>query len=88
VFRKTTRANLWTLQPAFFPQKPIIVGLDDRLASPDTIALRLEEARRGSLGDDTSPRLLEMAAYSKAAPLPSMNGKVPAARGRLEKRWN
>ncbi|KAG9258788.1 uncharacterized protein F5Z01DRAFT_3861 [Emericellopsis atlantica] len=64
-------------EPEYHPQRPIIVGLDDTLESPDTIALRLEEARRGSLGEDSSPRLFEMATYSKAAPLPSMNGYDP-----------
>lgn len=67
-------ANLLELQPDFHPLKPIIVGLDDRLESPDTIALRLEEAQQGFLREDSSPRLFEMATYSKAAPLPSMNG--------------
>ena len=56
----------------------IIVGVDDRLESPDTIALRYEEAARAENGGDprgdSPPRLLEMATYTKAQ-LPSMHGK-------------
>lgn len=66
-----------TRQPDFHPQKPIIVGSDDRLESPETLTLRYEEAQAGHgvPEGDYSPRLYEMAAYGKAAPLPSMNGK-------------
>lgn len=68
------------LQPDYHPQKPIIVGLDDRLDSPETIALRYEEAARvadgGDPRGDLSPRILDMAAYGKAAPLPSMPGRI------------
>ncbi|KAK7416840.1 hypothetical protein QQZ08_011863 [Neonectria magnoliae] len=63
-------------EPDYHPQKPIIVGVDDRLESPETLTLRYEEAARAANGGDPSgdspPRLLEMAAYSKAQ-LPSMH---------------
>lgn len=69
--------GLTQLQPNYHPQKTIIVGLDDRLESPETLTLRYEEAQAGhdDPNEDSSPRLYEMAAYSKAAPLPSMNGE-------------
>ncbi|KFA71583.1 hypothetical protein S40288_08332 [Stachybotrys chartarum IBT 40288] len=64
-------------EPDCHPQGPIIVGVDDRLESPETITLRYEEAARAANGGDPSrdspPRLLDMAAYSKAQ-LPSMHG--------------
>jgi hypothetical protein len=70
-------------QPDYHPQKPIIVGLDDRLDSPETIALRYEEAARvadgGGPRGDSPPRILDMAAYGKAAPLPSMPGRMPCS---------
>ncbi|KAH7022203.1 hypothetical protein EDB80DRAFT_2723 [Ilyonectria destructans] len=63
-------------EPDYHPQKPIIVGVDDRLESPETLTLRYEEAARAANGGDprgdSPPRLLEMAAYSKAQ-LPSMH---------------
>ncbi|KAI5457012.1 hypothetical protein BGZ63DRAFT_428445 [Mariannaea sp. PMI_226] len=68
-------------EPDYHPQKPIIVGVDDRLESPDTLTLRYEEAARAANGGDprgdSPPRLLEMATYGKA-PLPSMPGAGPA----------
>ncbi|QPC76950.1 hypothetical protein HYE68_007702 [Fusarium pseudograminearum] len=71
-------------EPDYHPQKPIIVGVDDRLESPDTIALRYEEAARaenggGDLRGDSPPRLLEMATYTKAQ-LPSMHAGYDVAR--------
>ncbi|KAJ4238493.1 hypothetical protein NW757_013039, partial [Fusarium falciforme] len=63
-------------EPDYHPQKPIIVGVDDRLESPDTLTLRYEEAARAANGGDprgdSPPRLLEMATYTKAQ-LPSMH---------------
>ncbi|KAF5018643.1 hypothetical protein F66182_9369 [Fusarium sp. NRRL 66182] len=63
-------------EPDNYPQKPIIVGVDDRLESPDTLTLRYEEASRAENGGDprgdSPPRLLEMATYTKAQ-LPSMH---------------
>lgn len=70
-------------EPDYHPQKPIIVGVDDRLESPDTIALRYEEAARAETGGDprgdSPPRLLEMATYTKAQ-LPSMHAGYDVAR--------
>lgn len=60
-------------QPDYHPQKPLIVGLDDRLESPETIALKYEEAARGVNTRGDSP--IEMAAYGKAAQLPPVHGK-------------
>ncbi|KAH7324891.1 hypothetical protein B0I35DRAFT_406641 [Stachybotrys elegans] len=64
-------------KPDYHPQKPIILGVDDRLESPETVTLRYEEAARaGNGGDptgDSPPKLLDMAAYGKAQ-LPSMHG--------------
>ncbi|KPM38279.1 hypothetical protein AK830_g8285 [Neonectria ditissima] len=63
-------------EPDYHPQRPIILGVDDRLESPETLTLRYEEAARAANGGDprgdSPPRLLEMAAYSKAQ-LPSMH---------------
>ncbi|KAH7171313.1 hypothetical protein EDB81DRAFT_195561 [Dactylonectria macrodidyma] len=63
-------------EPDYHTQKPIIVGLDDRLESPETITLRFEEVARAANGGDprgdSPPQLLEMATYSKAQ-LPSMH---------------
>ncbi|KAH6889337.1 hypothetical protein B0T10DRAFT_51265 [Thelonectria olida] len=62
-------------EPDYHPQKPIIVGVDDRLESPESLTLHYEEAARAANGGDprgdSPPRLLEMATYGKA-PLPSM----------------
>ncbi|KAI9172561.1 hypothetical protein HJFPF1_02067 [Paramyrothecium foliicola] len=64
-------------EPDYHPERPIIVGVDDRLESPETITLRYEEAARAANGGDprgdSPPTLLEMAAYSKSQ-LPSMHG--------------
>lgn len=65
-------------QPGYHGHKPIIVGVDDRLESPETLTLRYEEAARAASGGDprgdSSPRLLDMAAYGKAQ-LPSMDSE-------------
>ncbi|KAI8666290.1 hypothetical protein NCS57_00853500 [Fusarium keratoplasticum] len=70
-------------EPEYHPQKPIIVGVDDRLESPDTLTLRYEEAARAANGGDprgdSPPRLLEMATYTKAQ-LPSMHAGYDATR--------
>ncbi|KAF4982224.1 hypothetical protein FZEAL_2108 [Fusarium zealandicum] len=70
-------------EPDYHPQKPIIVGVDDRLESPDTLTLRYEEAARAANGGDprgdSPPRLLEMATYTKAQ-LPSMHAGYDATR--------
>ncbi|PFH61811.1 hypothetical protein XA68_16145 [Ophiocordyceps unilateralis] len=64
-------------EPEYHTEKPIIVGVDTRLESPDTVTLRYEEAARAANGGDprgdSPPTVLEMAAYSKAQ-LPSMHG--------------
>jgi hypothetical protein len=60
-------------EPDYHPERPIIVGVDDRLESPETVTLRYEEAARGDPRGDSPPSLIEMAAYSKAQ-LPSMHG--------------
>ncbi|KAF4472197.1 transcriptional regulator Medusa [Fusarium albosuccineum] len=63
--------------------EPIIVGVDDRLESPDTLTLRYEEAARAANGGDprgdSPPRFLEMATYTKAQ-LPSMHAGYDANR--------
>lgn len=65
-------------QPVYHTQKPIILGVDDRLESPDTLTLRYEEAARAASGGgprgDSPPTVLDMATYTKAQ-LPSMHGK-------------
>jgi hypothetical protein len=66
-------------QPEHHPQRPLIVGVDDGLDSPETLSLHYEEASRlASGGDprgDSPPRLYSMATYGKAPqPLPSMHG--------------
>ncbi|KAF4966259.1 hypothetical protein FSARC_6058 [Fusarium sarcochroum] len=70
-------------EPDYHPQKPIIVGVDDRLESPDTLTLRYEEAARAENGGDprgdSPPRLLEMATYTKAQ-LPSMHAGYDVSR--------
>ncbi|KAM5354167.1 hypothetical protein ACJ41O_000817 [Fusarium nematophilum] len=70
-------------EPDYHPQKPIIIGEDDRLESPDTITLRYEEAARAANGGDprgdSPPRLLEMATYTKAQ-LPSMHAGYDTTR--------
>ncbi|KAJ6440549.1 transcriptional regulator Medusa [Purpureocillium lavendulum] len=45
-------------EPDFHPEKPVIVGVDERLESPDTLTLKYEEAARAACG----------------AQLPSMHG--------------
>ncbi|RDA91576.1 hypothetical protein CP533_5978 [Ophiocordyceps camponoti-saundersi (nom. inval.)] len=64
-------------EPEYHTDKPIIVGVDTRSESPDTVTLRYEEAARAASGGDprrdSPPTVLEMAAYSKAQ-LPSMHG--------------
>jgi hypothetical protein len=64
-------------QPEYYPEQPIIVGVDERLESPETVTLRYEEAARVANGGDprgdSPPTLLEMAAYGKSQ-LPSMHG--------------
>ncbi|KJZ78649.1 hypothetical protein HIM_02040 [Hirsutella minnesotensis 3608] len=64
-------------EPVYHTEKPIIVGVDDRLESPDTVTLRHEEAVRAANGGDprgeSPPTVLDMAAYGKAQ-LPSMHG--------------
>ncbi|CAG9976046.1 unnamed protein product [Clonostachys byssicola] len=76
---KFQSASYKLFEPDYHPQKPIIVGLDDRLESPETLTLRYEEAARAASGGDprgdSPPRILDMAAYGKQAPpLPSMHG--------------
>ncbi|RMJ10842.1 hypothetical protein BHE90_013252 [Fusarium euwallaceae] len=70
-------------EPDYHPQKTIIVGVDDRLESPDTLTLRYEEAARAANGGDprgdSPPRLLEMATYTKAQ-LPSMHAGYDSTR--------
>ncbi|KAF4595088.1 transcriptional regulator Medusa [Ophiocordyceps camponoti-floridani] len=64
-------------EPEHHTDRPIIVGVDTRLESPDTVTLKYEEAARAASGGDvrgdSPPTVLEMAAYSKAQ-LPSMHG--------------
>ncbi|KND87074.1 hypothetical protein TOPH_08294 [Tolypocladium ophioglossoides CBS 100239] len=64
-------------EPVCHAQKPIILGVDDRLESPDTLTLRYEEAARAASGGgprgDSPLTVLDMATYSKAQ-LPSMHG--------------
>ncbi|KAM4066240.1 transcriptional regulator [Hirsutella rhossiliensis] len=64
-------------EPVYQTQKPIIVGVDNRLESPDTLTLKYEEAARAANGGDprgdSPPTVLDMATYGKAQ-LPSMHG--------------
>lgn len=51
-------------------ERPFIVGVDERLDSPETAALKYEEAVARANGGDirgvTPPSLLSMATYAKA----------------------
>lgn len=67
-------------------RQPFIVGVDERLGSPDTATLRYEEAvARGSGGDvrDSSPTdIIPMATFGKAPPsqLPGKSRKQGGGR--------
>ncbi|KAK5996878.1 hypothetical protein PT974_02225 [Cladobotryum mycophilum] len=62
---------------AYHTDKPIIVGEDDRLESPDTLTLKYEQAVRtangGERGGDSPSGHFTMATYSKAQ-VPPVNG--------------
>lgn len=65
-------------QPEVHAERPFIVGVDERLDSPDTATLKYEAAVARANGGDvrgvTPPGIVPMAAYAKPAPI---HGKFP-----------
>jgi hypothetical protein len=56
-------------QPEVHSERPFIVGVDERLDSPDTATLKYEEAIARANGNEvrgrTSPSIIPMATYAK-----------------------
>lgn len=60
-------------QPEVHAERPFIVGVDERLDSPDTATLKYEaavaRANGGEVRGVTPPGVVPMAAYAKPAPI-------------------
>lgn len=78
-FDDSTTLYTWTSvankrpQPEVHAERPFIVGVDERLDSPDTATLKYEaavaRANGGEVRGVTPPGVVPMAAYAKPAPI-------------------